>query len=494
MSLFLIGLVMLFLGYVTYGKIVEQILGPDDRKTPALTHSDGLDYVPMPTWKNMLIHLLNIAGVGPVIGVIGGIKFGVICFIIIPVGNIIGGATYDMISGFISLRKQGINLPEMIRQTSGSLFYKVFLFFVSLTLLLIVAVFINIPANLVNVPIPSHNVLLPAILVIFLYYVVATIMPIDKIIGRFYPIFGALLLLASLALFISLIIHGIKEPSIFMESAEFQAAKFSFANGKPILPMLFVTIACGIISGFHATQSPMVARTLRTEHDARKTFYGMMVLEGVIAMLWAAGALVIYNKFPEMLSENSTVVLSKIADYLLMPGVSQLTIISVIILSITSGDTALRSLRLSIAEGLKMNQKPIAKRMAIVIPLIVVITGLLIWSNKDSQSFGFLWNYFAWANQVIAACALTCTTIWLVAKRKLAFISIIPQFFIIFIVVTFFMWTSIAHGGPVGFGLELFQAYLIGIFMAIISCGYSVYTGFTKRGDFDYEDIDSSSK
>ena len=315
MLLFLLGMAILVIGYFTYGRFVEKILGPDDRPTPCRTCSDGVDFVRLPHWKNMLIQLLNIAGVGPVIGVILGIKFGAIAFLIIPVGNIIGGAVHDFVGGMMSLRHNGANLPELIRMNTGKAFYWIFSAFMIFLLLLVVAVFINIPARLIDGFWPSTALFWTAVIAIFLYYIAATLFPVDKIIGSVYPLFGALLILGTFAIFAVLMFHAAGNPALLSESEAFRANMLTPANNSPILPMLFVTIACGILSGFHATQSPIIARTMEHEKQAKSSYYGMMVLEGVIGMIWAAAGLAIYNLFPELMQENPTNVLSKITTH-----------------------------------------------------------------------------------------------------------------------------------------------------------------------------------
>jgi len=362
MPLFLLGLAILAIGYFTYGKLVEKILAPDDRPTPCKTSCDGVDFVRLPHWKNMLIQLLNIAGVGPVIGVILGIKFGAVAFLIIPVGNIIGGAVHDFVGGMMSLRHNGANLPELIRRNTGRTFYWIFSGFMIILLLLVVAVFINIPARLIDGFWPQSPFFWYIVAAIFLYYIAATLFPVDKIIGMIYPLFGALLLLGSFAIFSALMYHAIRNPLLFEESEAFRAGMLTSQNNSPVLPMLFVTIACGILSGFHATQSPIIARTMEHEKQARSSFYGMMVLEGLIGMVWAAAGMAIYNLFPELMSKAPTAVLSEITTYFLGTWVGALTIISVVILAITSGDTAMRSLRLSLAEMFNVPQKPMRNR------------------------------------------------------------------------------------------------------------------------------------
>ena len=373
MLLFLLGMAILVIGYFTYGRFVEKILEPDDRPTPCRTCSDGVDFVRLPHWKNMLIQLLNIAGVGPVIGVILGIKFGAIAFLIIPVGNIIGGAVHDFVGGMMSLRHNGANLPELIRMNTGKAFYWIFSAFMIFLLLLVVAVFINIPARLIDGFWPSTALFWTAVVAIFLYYIAATLFPVDKIIGSIYPLFGALLILGTFAIFAVLMFHAAGNPALLSESEAFRANMLTPANNSPILPMLFVTIACGILSGFHATQSPIIARTMEHEKQAKSSYYGMMVLEGVIGMIWAAAGLAIYNLFPELMQENPTNVLSKITTHFLGSWVGAVTVISVIILAVTSGDTAMRSLRLSLAEMFRIQQKPIRNRFLLCLPLIAVV-------------------------------------------------------------------------------------------------------------------------
>ena len=475
MLLFLAGLAILIAGYFTYGRLVEKILAPDDREVPAVTLNDGVDFVVMPKWKNMLIQLLNIAGIGPVIGVILGIRFGVIAFLIIPIGNIIGGAVHDFASGMMSLRHNGANLPELIRIYLGKKFYAVFSVFMCFVLLLVVAVFINVPAKLITQMADNNGIFLWVVAAIFVYYTVATLFPIDKIIGRFYPVFGGLLLLGTLAIFGKLMFEAFQKPEILSESTLFAVAKFKSANNMPILPMMFVTIACGILSGFHATQSPLIARTMKSEREARATFYGMMVLEGIIAMVWAAAALAMYNINILLMKENPNLVLSKITEYFLGSGAGTITILSVVILAITSGDTAMRSLRLSLAEIFKVPQKKALTRVIFCLPLIAAITALLIWSNRDAGSFAILWNYFAWGNQVLGAATLTAATVYLAKQGKCFLITMVPGLFITFVVTTYILWISPAHGGPLGFGLDLQVSYLLAIIIASFISGYAIW-------------------
>lgn len=507
MHLFLFGLIALVLGYMVYGRFVERIFAPDDRPTPAVSKADGVDYVVLPRWKNALIQLLNIAGIGPVIGVILGIKFGSVVFLIIPAGCILGGAVHDFAAGMMSMRSGGANLPTLVRDNLGRPFASVFSVFMAILLILVVTVFINVPASLVNgmlkAPPAAAKAEMPAdgtvaeiadppaaqsapaaktaaclrkfgvsgitaeqidffwivVGAIFFYYIIATLFPVDAIIGRVYPLFGGVLLLGTVAIAAALLIYSNRDFDVLVETDAFHT--YAAEKMPPLIPCLFVTIACGILSGFHATQTPIIARTIGTEREARFDFYGMMVAEGVIAMVWAAGALAVYNLFPEYLDKSGTDTLSKITGFFLGGGLGGVTIIAVVILAVTSGDTALRSLRLSVSEILHIPQTSLGARLLVVSPFIAIIAVLLCWSNQSPKSFGELWNYFAWGNQVLASATLLAATVWLKRQGKKYLITFIPGLFMMFIVLTFILWTSKAHGGPYGFGLPLRSAYTI---------------------------------
>ena len=482
MLMFFTGLFILLFGYMFYGKLVERIVGVDEKRvTPAVANRDGVDYVVLPQWKNMMIQLLNIAGVGPVLGVIMGIKFGAIVFLIIPIGNIIGGAVHDFVAGMMSLRDHGANLPMLIKKNNGKVAAALFSVFMTILLLLVVAVFITTPAMLCNSLFPNVNVFWSAVAAIFVYYIASTIFPVDKIIGRLYPIFSALLLVGTVLLFVKLMLAADAAPALLKESAGFKAGMFTAAKHQPIIPMLFVTIACGILSGFHATQSPIIARTMRSEREARADFYGMMVVEGFIAMVWAAAALAIYNLFPAQMGRPGPAVLQYLCSHFLGSKAGALVVISVIILSITSGDTAMRSLRLSLAEIFGVPQKKLWTRILLCLPVIAVVAALIWWSVSSKNTFNQLWNYFAWGNQVLAACTLTAATEWLIARKRFALITIVPGMFMTFIVLCFILWTSPKHGGPAGFGMELHVARIIAAVLAVASMALAIWHGFKMR-------------
>ncbi len=484
MSWFLGGIALLIIGYFTYGKFVERILAPDDRPTPCVANPDGVDYMPLPKWKNMMIQLLNIAGVGPVIGVILGIKFGKIALLIIPLGCVLMGAVHDFLGGMMSIRRNGANLPKIVDEFLGRGYAVAFSWVMVVLLLLVCTVFINVPANLIDRTwFPQQPVFWGAVAVIFCYYIVATLFPVDAIIGRFYPIFGALLIVGSVAIFIALVIAGFANPSILADCANFTNPEYGdFQSTNPLFPCLFVTIACGIISGFHATQSPIVARTIRSEREARLTFYGMMIAEGVIAMIWAAAALAIYNLAPENLKLAGPVVLGNIANHFLGSGLGGVTVAAIIVLAITSGDTALRSSRLSLAEMLNIDQVKIPKRVMTCVPLVLVILVLLWWSNQDAKSFNNLWNYFAWGNQIISATTLMCGAVWLMreGKRGASLIALLPGMFMTTVVATFIFWTPGTNGQPWGIvpgGLPLTTSVIIGGAIALIFAKFVRHRG-----------------
>ena len=474
MSWFLGGILFLLIGYFVYGSIVERIFAPDNRPTPAVASPDGVDTMPLPLWKNNLIQLLNIAGVGPVIGVILGIKFGKIALLIIPLGCLFMGAVHDFAGGMMSIRSGGANLPVIVRKYLGKWYSSVFSWFMVALLLLVVAVFINIPANLIDKTLlPNVSFFWWAVGGIFAYYVVATLFPVDKIIGRVYPLFGALLIVGSVAIFLALICTAFKRPEILSECEAFA----DFKAASPLFPCLFVTIACGMISGFHATQSPIVARTMVSEREARKTFFGMMILEGVIAMIWAAAALAIYNIDSANVKLAGPVVLGNITSHFLGPWMGGVTIFAIIVLAVTSGDTALRSARLGISEMFAIDQISLARRILTCLPLIAIVSALLWWSNRDSKSFANLWNYFAWGNQLLSATTLMASSVWLLreGRRFASLVTLVPGMFMTAVVSSFILWTPGTGGQPWGLvpgGLSLGVASAVG---AAVSVAFAVY-------------------
>ncbi|MDR3221907.1 MAG: carbon starvation protein A [Candidatus Accumulibacter sp.] len=452
---FIIGVVALVLGYLLYGKFVEKVFGIEpQRSTPAIASSDGVDYVPMDWRKAMLIQFLNIAGVGPIFGAIAGAMWGPWAFVWIVLGCIFAGATHDYLAGMISLRNNGASLSEIVGKYLGSGALYFIRAFSLLLLLLVGVVFVTSPALILeNLIDPGNKTVYYIILaVIIVYYVLATLMPIDKIIGRIYPIFGAALLIMGVGIFITLFTSGEIR----------NVPEFTFDNlhpkGAALFPALFITIACGAISGFHATQSPMMARCVKNEAEGRKVFYGAMILEGIVALIWAAAAMAHFGGQEGLAAAGAApVVVNKVSFGLLGTVGGILAVLGVVACPITSGDTAFRSARLTIADALKFDQKPMGNRLMIALPLFAVGIALCF------IDFGILWRYFAWSNQTLATFALWAGAAYLVRHGKNYWIALVPAVFMTAVVVSF-----ICNAG-IGFGLELNTAIVIGVVAAVLS-------------------------
>ncbi len=494
MVTFIIGLAILFVGGALYSKLCAHVFGPDDRQTPAYTKGDGVDYVPMRGWKNSLINLLNIAGTGPILGPIQGILFGPLAFITIPIGNVIGGAMHDYFSGMICLRDGGTQMPDMIKRYSNKGVYTVYNIFLCLLLLLVGAVFVYTPGDIAATQVFGFSGLATDWTtwviygVIFLYYLIATVFPIDAIIGRIYPVFGAILLFSAVGVFVGIFVKGyplieLWEPwtSEFFDYGAYFGTVFGgggtgataaavekfgefTAVGGHFLPVFFVTVACGILSGFHSTQTAIITRTMKSERQGSYTFYWMMILEGFIAMVWAAGAMGVYNQGLQM--ANASIATSTIGvvcrDILGNVG-GIIAIIGVIVLPITSGDTALRALRLTLADTFHIEQKSNGKRMILAVPVFILVAAIIVWAKMDSNGFNILWRYFAWSNQTLSLFAFLAITVWMFenGKGKFAWIPLIPGCFYAFICSTY-----IANA-TIGFHLPWNIAYIIGVVFAI---------------------------
>ena len=373
------------------------------------------------------------------------------------------------------MRNNGYNVPALSRKFLGKGPAKLVMTLISVALILVGAVFTTTPAALVNTPILVGSHVSPtlfwiAVVCIFAYYFISTFFPIDKIIGRIYPIFGALLILASLAIFVGII------PNLnVLDEFCFNDIMSNFHKhpaGQPIIPMLFVTIACGIISGFHSTQSPLVARTEVTEKTGRQTFYGMMIIEGLIGMIWAAGGMFIYHQMPELLTGASGVKVLSVLVSTVIPWapISILVVVGVIILAITSGDTSLRSLRLTVAELTGLEQTSVKNRLLLTVPMFALCAVIIFWSNMNPEGFNILWNYFSWSNQLMAVCSLCVATVYLRSKKKNFWIALIPCMFMTFITADYILWVSPENlkGAPLGFGLDYKTALVIALHDAAI--------------------------
>ena len=453
MLTFLAAIVALFLGYFIYGTIVSRIFGADDsRPTPVTTMADGVDFVEMPSWKIFLIQLLNIAGVGPIFGPILGALYGPVALLWIVIGTIFAGGVHDYFSGMLSVRYQGESIPEVVgHQLGGGV--KLFMRGFSVILLLLVGiVFVSSPAQLLTNILDLPLSVLVAI--IFTYYFLATMLPIDKIIGRIYPFFAGALIFMAVGMIIMLAVTG----------HEF-FPQHTLANihpqKLPLWPLMFITIACGAISGFHATQSPMMARCLPHERLGKPIFYGAMVIEGVIALIWATLASSFYGspgELNQVLSQGGpALVVNQISNSLMGHAGGVLAIIGVVILPISSGDTAFRSARLIIADFMKFSQKDIGRRLAVAVPLFII--GFIV-SKTD---FGILWRYFGWANQTLATIVLWSAAAYL--KRRGGWhhwLATLPALFMTVVVTTFLGYAKI------GFTMPMPVATTVGIAVAAV--------------------------
>lgn len=478
MITFILGLILLIGGGVAYGAICQRIFNPDDRETPALRLNDGVDYVPMKKWKNSLIQLLNIAGTGPILGPIQGILFGPIAFLTIPIGCVLGGAFHDYMSGMISLRNDGAQMPSLIKKYLGKYTYIVYNIFVCLLMLLVGAVFIYTPGDLfVTQVLKADNHITSPIVwivygVIFIYYIIATLFPIDKIIGKIYPIFGGILLLSAIGVFFGLFMQGYQLDEIWTIGV-----MNIHPQGLHFIPIFFVTVACGIVSGFHSTQATLIARTMEDEREGRTTFYNMMIAEGFIAMIWAAAAMGIMNLGVASANTSATEVVGLVANNLLGSVGGMIAIIGVIVLPITSGDTALRSLRLMTADALHIDQSKRKNRLLLSLVIFAVVAVLLIFSKTNANGFNILWRYFAWANQTIAVFAFAMITIYMMKHKQPFMMALLPGMFYMFIISSFIL------NATIGFNLSWLISYIIAGLLtlvyaiAVLRCGIK----YTKR-------------
>ena len=424
MITFTLALLLLIGGYFIYGRYVDRIFGPDNRKTPALTMADGVDYIPLPTWKIFMIQFLNIAGLGPIFGAIMGAQFGTASYLWIVIGTIFAGAVHDFFSGALSIRQGGESLPEIVGRYLGLTTKKVMTIFTMILMILVGAVFVSGPAELIAGMTPDWMDAYFWIIVIFLYYVLATLMPVDKIIGKIYPLFAIALLFMAVGILVMLYIKNPDLPEMWNGFG----TKY---EKNPIFPMMFISIACGAISGFHATQSPLMARCMTSEKHCRPIFYGAMVAEGIVALIWAAAATYFFqeNGIVDQLTGKAfsgAAVATRISNEWLGTFGGILAILGIVAAPITSGDTALRSARLIAADFLHIEQRSIVKRLLICIPLFLLTIGVLVYSLSDAEGFKIIWRYFAWCNQTLSVFTLWAITVYLVREKKNYYITLLP--------------------------------------------------------------------
>lgn len=436
MTTFFISLAVLILGYLVYGKFIEKLFGADPkRETPAVTMADGVDYVPMKPWRIFLIQFLNIAGVGPIIGAIMGAQFGTASFLWIVLGSIFAGAVHDYLSGMISLRTKGSSLPEIHGMFLGNGVKQVMRGFTVLLMIMVGVVFVNTPVTLlINNFTPDWNPYV-WVVIILVYYMIATLLPIDKLIGKIYPIFGMLLLGMAVAIFVAFIIYQPEIPEIWSGLQN----RHPDAAHNPVFPMMFISIACGAISGFHATQSPLMARCMVNERQGRPIFYGAMITEGVVALIWAAAAAYFFgpDSVVDVTGKSGAAIVGVIANTWFTPVIAVITVLGVISAAVTTGDTALRSARLIIADFLNYDQKPIKNRLIVAVPMFLVTTVILVYSLADAKGFDMIWRYFSWANQMLAMVTLWAVTVYLSQNKKNYFVTLIPAMFMTMVTMTY---------------------------------------------------------
>lgn len=450
-------LLALIVGYFTYGRFVERIVGVDpQRTTPAFTKQDGVDYMPLPTWKIFMIQFLNIAGLGPIFGAIMGAKFGIASFLWIVLGSIFAGATHDFIAGMLSLRHDGESLPELIGRYLGNNFKQFMRGFTVVLMVLVGAVFVAGPAGLLASLTPEHLDTTFWIIVVFIYYILATLLPVDKIIGKIYPLFAIALLFMAVGILVMLYVTCPPLPEIT------EGMPNTHPEGLPIFPIMFVSIACGAISGFHATQSPLMARCMKNERHARPVFYGAMITEGIVALIWAAAATYFFHE-NGMGESNAAVVVDSITKEWLGTVGGVLAVLGVIAAPITSGDTAFRSARLIVADFLHMEQRTIAKRLVICVPMFLVAIGILLYSQRDKDGFDMIWRYFAWCNQTLAVFTLWALTVYLSGERKPYWVTLLPALFMTAVCSTYIFIA------PEGFGLPASISTSIGIAVSLLT-------------------------
>ena len=481
MITFVVSLLALIVGYVVYGRVVERIFAPDGRPTPAVSMADGVDYVVLPGWKIFMIQFLNIAGTGPIFGAIMGAKFGPSAYLWIVLGCIFAGAVHDYLSGMLSMRHGGAGLPELVGRYLGDRTKRVMLVFSVFLLLMVGAVFVYSPAIILGgLCDDSLTWVYLWCVIIFIYYFLATLLPIDKIIGRIYPLFAVAMLFMAVALFVVLVI---KWPSL--PELTDGLANMSPASGT-IFPCLFITIACGAISGFHATQSPLMARCIKSERQGRPLFYGAMITEGVVALIWATVAsYFFYGGAAAELGVPTTLqapeVVTTVSQGWLGIFGGALAILGVVAAPITSGDTALRSARLIIAEFLHVEQHSVRKRIYICIPVFAVTLGLLWFNIADENGFNVIWNYFGWANQTLAVFTLWAVTVYLVRKRKFYWITLLPAMFMTAVCTAFLLTSDTAFGLPVVVGNV--AAIIVILLSAVLFAVWKKRAEGKKQGD-----------
>ena len=479
MITFIIGLVILGLGGFFYGRFVERFFGISDKPTPAITKADGVDFVPMASWRNGLIHLLNIAGTGPILGPIQGILFGPLAFITIPLGCILAGAVQDFMTGMISIRNDGEQIQSLVKRYLGKNVALFFGIFVCLTVLLFGVTCVYTPGDIfvkgvIHQDVAITNPWLWAIYaVIFSYYLIATLLPIDKIIGKIYPFIGAFFIFTAILLFFYIFLK--KLPLAELSLSNWRGLKPNF------FPLFFVTVACGIASGFHSTQATIISRTIESEKQGRAIFYNMMIVEGFIAMIWAAVTMGVMKLYNLDAGQGPTIMLAEIVGKVLSvfqtgdansffnKALNLAVILGVVALPITSGDTALRGCRLIVGEMLGIDQGKIRNRFLLSLAIFVLAAALLFVAKFSSSGFNVLWRYFAWANQTIVVFSLGTATAWCIKEGKKIWVTVLPGAFYLGVTSSFIL------NAKIGFNLSWTASYSIAAVLVIAYVSYFIF-------------------
>ncbi len=462
---FFVCLAILIVGFFIYSKVTEKVFGPDDRKTPALTMTDGTDYVPMGTARIFLIQLLNIAGLGPIFGALAGACWGPSVFLWITFGTLLGGGVHDYMVGMMSMRHKGASVSELTGTYLGTAMKQVMRVFSVVLLVLVGVTFSTGPANLLAMLTPNVLDAKFWLAVVLIYYFIATFVPIDKVIGKVYPIFGICLIVMALGVGGAILIGGYHIPEITLQNLH--------PSATPIWPTMFISVACGAISGFHATQSPLMARCMQNEKDGSKVFYGAMVAEGIIALIWAAAGVAFYNGtggLQAALGNGQSAVVYEICFSLLGPVGAVIAMIGVIACPVSSADTAYRSARLTLADWFNIDQKPIKNRLLVTVPLLAV--GAIL-TQIDVQ---IVWRYFSWSNQTLAMIALWAASVYLYRRKRLYWLTALPATFMSAVSCTYILMAQ------EGLRLSTAIAYPVGIAFAAVCLGVFVYTCVLDKG------------
>ena len=475
---FLLCLALLILGYVFYGKVVANTFGPDDRETPAVKINDGVDYVVLPQWKLFMIQLLNIAGLGPIFGALSGALWGPIVFLWITFGTIFAGGVHDYFSGMLSERNEGVSISEISGIYLGGTMKNVMRVFSVVLLVMVGTVFAVGPAGLLQLLCSKSGAagLLSSkmfwLILILIYYFIATFLSIDKLIGKIYPVFGICLIVMAVGVALGIFTKGYEIPEIWSHFYNMHP------QGTPIWSFMFITVACGAISGFHATQSPLMARCLKSEKQGHFVFYGAMVTEGIIALIWAAAGCAIYTG-EELLAlggGGSTAVYDVCSKTMGGIGIA-LAMLGVIACPITSGDTAFRSARLVLADWFHLDQKNWKNRLMLCIPVLGIGAVLGIGNALGKIDYTIIWRYFSWTNQTLAMIVLWCASMFLFYEKKNYWITAVPATFMTAVSITYFMLGNECLGqflNKDGYNTAL--AYPVGILFAALFLGIFLYS------------------